>query len=458
MTKKIKKRLTGVLVTIIFCTACYFALRLAMAFLVQQDYKDTQQVVEYFNYDELESGPEDGEGESEEAASQKPKYSLEDIISQMNLEEDEDGFASYKIIEHSVKSGEDIAGIMRLYGAEKQEVEEIIAGATKKTQNIFNIRKGQVIRLEIKQYENDKDGSKNTDIQSITMKTDFDRYLMINRSGDGFLYDVKIIELKKRLNVKQIKINNSLFYDATRAGLSHQNIMSIIAMYSYDIDFARDLHDGDALTVATEELTDKDGKSVKTLKMIYSKLKTSGSGSFEYFYYEPAKHYFNANGESAQKGLLRTPINGARISSKFGHRRHPILGYTKLHKGIDFAAPKGTPVFAAGEGTIIYRGVYKGYGNYVKIRHNSTYSTAYAHLSRFSSKFRNGSRVKQGHVIGYVGSTGFSTGNHLHYELHKNGSQINPQSIKTRSYNVLSTKQLKDFKYRFHKFKKDNAL
>ena len=442
---------------VILCIICYFALRFAMAFLVQQDYKDTQQAGDYFSYEDAEIDAEGGE-ESKENDSQKTKYSLDDIISQMNLEEEGDGFVSYKIIEHSVKHGEDISSIMRLYGTERQEIDKIIAGATKKKQNIFNIKTGQIIRLEVKQYESDTNGLTNTDIQSITMKTDFDRYLIINRSGDGFLYDVKIIDLKKRLNIKQIKINNSLFYDATRAGLSQQNIRSIIAMYSYDIDFARDLHDGDTLIVASEELADKDGKSVKTLKMIYSKLKTSTSGSFEYFYYEPAKHYFNSKGESAQKGLLRTPVNGARISSKFGHRRHPILGYTKLHKGIDFAAPKGTPIFAAGEGTIIYRGVYKGYGNYVKIRHNSTYSTAYAHLSRFSSKFRNGSRVKQGQVIGYVGSTGFSTGNHLHYELHKNGSQINPQSIKTRSYNVLSNKQLKDFIDRLKRFKKDNNL
>jgi murein DD-endopeptidase MepM/ murein hydrolase activator NlpD len=451
-----KHKVLGFLFAIVFCCICYLGFRFAIAFLINEDYKDTEQMNEYFQEDGLNN--------------EASEYSLDDIISQFSIEEDDDTIISYKRIEHIVKNGESMDDILLGYKIPQSEVKDIISGALKKKHNIFNIKKNQIITFDIKEREiepsdeqfdvNTANGTKNkiTEVSSITLKTDIDKYLLIKRTDDGFLYDTKIIELQKKMIIREAVIDNSLFYDGIKAGLSAESIMSIIAMYSYDIDFARDLKQGDSFTIASEELFDENGKSLKTLRILYSRLNTASNGKLEYFYYEPSKYYFNGKGESVQKSLLKTPINGARISSKFGHRRHPILGYTKLHKGIDFAAPRGTPIFAAGDGVIVYRGIYKGYGNYIKVKHNQTYSTAYAHMSRFAPRFRNGSKVKQGQVIGYVGSTGFSTGNHLHYELFKGSSQINPQSIKTRSNQTLSNKQLKDFIYRLGKFKKDNDI
>ena len=224
-------------------------------------------------------------------------------------------------------------------------------------------------------------------------------------------------------------------------------MIDLIRAYSYEVDFQRDIRKGDRFEVMFERLYDSDRGLVYTGNLLYAAL-TLGRTTLEIYRHQPAggeADYFNGRGESVRKDLLRTPIDGARISSRYGERKHPILGYTKMHRGVDFAAPKGTPIYAAGDGVIVALGRNGAYGKYVRIRHNSQYTTAYGHLSRYAKGMESGRRVKQGQVIGYVGSTGRSTGPHLHYEVSYQGSRINPMSLKLPAGYKLEGEELTAF-------------
>jgi murein DD-endopeptidase MepM/ murein hydrolase activator NlpD len=242
-------------------------------------------------------------------------------------------------------------------------------------------------------------------------------------------------------------INASLYQDAVNVGVPPQVIVEMIRALSFDVDFQRDIHPKDRFDLLYDRIKDTDGKVVGSGDVIFASLTLQkkplaiyrfrmGDGGFD---------YFNAKGESTRKTLMRTPIDGARLSSRFGRRRHPILGYTKVHKGIDFAAPRGTPIMAAGRGVIVEARRNGGYGRYIRIRHNTTYSTAYAHLHRFARGIRRGKRVSQGQIIGYVGSTGRSTGPHLHYEVHRNNRQVNPLSVKLPTGKTLHGNERRRF-------------
>ena len=197
-----------------------------------------------------------------------------------------------------------------------------------------------------------------------------------------------------------------------------------------------------------ENYKTEDGRSARIGDILFAKMNVANKDVAIYRYKDSSGTigYYTADGKSTRKSLMRTPVDGARMSSGFGLRRHPILGYTKMHKGMDFAAPTGTPIYAAGDGTVEYAGRFGAYGNYVRIRHNTTMKTAYAHMKKFASGVRQGARVKQGQVIGYVGTTGRSTGAHLHYEVIMNGNQVNPSNIKTAQANVLKGRALEKFK------------
>ena len=243
------------------------------------------------------------------------------------------------------------------------------------------------------------------------------------------------------------EINSSLYVAAIEAGLPAETLIDLIRLFSWDVDFQRDIQKGDRFTVLTERLHHKDGRVARWGDILHAELVLSGKPIWIYRY-ETEKNgveYFDDKGRSAQKALMRTPIDGARLSSRFGRRKHPILGYTRMHKGIDFAAPPGTPIYAAGSGTVIYAGRKGGYGKYVKIRHNGTYETAYAHMKGYGRGVRRGARVRQGQIIGYVGSTGRSTGPHLHYEVHRGGQQVNPLRIKMPSGRKLAGVELREF-------------
>jgi murein DD-endopeptidase MepM/ murein hydrolase activator NlpD len=242
-------------------------------------------------------------------------------------------------------------------------------------------------------------------------------------------------------------IDTSLFDAAHDAGLPASVIGEIIKAFSYDVDFQRDIHDGDSFEVVYERYENGDGEFARTGKMLYAALTMDGETKpIYYFEHDGEGEYYNGLGEAVRRSLLRTPIDGARITSGYGMRNHPILGYSKMHKGVDFGAPTGTPIYAAGNGVIEEIGQKNGFGNYVKIRHNGTYETAYGHCSRFAAGLHKGDRVKQGEVIAYVGATGRATGPHLHFEVLVDGGQVNPKSVKSTTDDKLAGATLKAFK------------
>lgn len=243
-------------------------------------------------------------------------------------------------------------------------------------------------------------------------------------------------------------VTSSLYADLSKAGVPDGIINNLIKAYSWSIDFQRDIWGGETVEVLYETSETEDESYMRSGRLLYARLDVRGK-DIPMYYFEKEKgyeSYYEPSGQSVKKALLKTPVDGARISSTFGRRRHPVLGYTKMHKGLDFAAPTGTPIFAAGDGVVQRANRFSSFGNYIKIRHNSSYSTAYAHLHKFGKGVRSGARVKQGQVIGYVGTTGRSTGPHLHYEVHVNGRQVNPQSVKLPLADKLTGKTLSRFK------------
>lgn len=273
----------------------------------------------------------------------------------------------------------------------------------------------------------------------------------VSVSFDGVRFQAA--EVAKKLQRRPIaargEINSSLFESGRQAGVPMAVLAALIRNYSYDVDFQRDIQPGDQFEILYEQIVTEDGEVASGAgDILYASLTLSGKKKAIYRYEDSqgVAEYFNAMGESVRKALLRTPIDGARLSSGFGMRRHPVLGYGKMHKGIDFAAPTGTPIYAAGAGVVEEAGSKGSYGNYIRVRHNNQISTAYAHMSRFGTGMRRGARVSQGDVIGYVGTTGRSTGPHLHYEILKGGQQVNPLSVDMPTGRNLDGKELKRFK------------
>lgn len=243
-------------------------------------------------------------------------------------------------------------------------------------------------------------------------------------------------------------ITSSLYETGIEKGLSPSLLSEIISAYSYDVDFQRDIKQGDAIDVMYERLETSEGQIAGYGNILYAQL-ALGDRTLKIYRHvgkDGNADYYNAKGESVRKALLRTPINGAKITSGFGMRNHPILGYSKMHRGVDFGAPTGTPIYAAGDGAVDFVGVKGGYGNYLRIKHNGTYSSAYAHISRFAKGIAPGSKVRQGQIVAYVGSTGNSTGPHLHYEILANNAQVNPANVKFKTGNTLSGKELVAFR------------
>jgi murein DD-endopeptidase MepM/ murein hydrolase activator NlpD len=243
-------------------------------------------------------------------------------------------------------------------------------------------------------------------------------------------------------------VTSSLYEAGLAAGVPAMIMVDMIRAFSFDVDFQREIQPGDQFEIAFERFQDRDGKTAKTGSIAFASLTLSGRRLAIYRHVDRQGHaeFFNAQGESTRKALLKTPIDGARLTSGFGNRLHPILGYTALHKGVDFAAPTGTPIQAAGDGVIDMRGWFGGYGNYVRIKHNPEYATAYGHMSRFAPGIAEGTRVRQGQVIGYVGSTGRSTGPHLHYEILRRGAQVNPTGVKFQTGRKLDGAELTRFR------------
>ncbi len=272
-----------------------------------------------------------------------------------------------------------------------------------------------------------------TQLLSITFDLDFDHQLLITRDASGSFTAKKVEQAKRRELVhRQGDINASLYLSAQRLSIPGSVTDRLIRLFSWDVDFQRDIRRGDRFETLYEEVTLQKDKSQVKGKLVYAGLELRGELIDAYLYSPEGgrANYYDSKGRSLRKFLLRTPIDGARLSSHFGKRKHPVLGYTKMHKGTDFAAPRGTPIFAGGSGRVEVAGRKGTYGNYLRIRHSDTYSTAYAHLNKFAKGIKPGVRVRQGQVVAYVGTTGRSTGPHLHYEVLKNGQQINPMKMK----------------------------
>jgi murein DD-endopeptidase MepM/ murein hydrolase activator NlpD len=269
------------------------------------------------------------------------------------------------------------------------------------------------------------------------------------KSSNKNIFIAKLIEknLKKINSYKESIIKNSLYSSALEIGIKPNIIIDFARLYGFQVDFQRDIWKEDSFQIIYEEFINQEGKVVEVGDIIYANLNLQNN-NFQLYKFEYKKNnidYFDENGKSVRKTLMKTPINGARLSSSFGKRKHPILGFNKMHTGTDFAAPKGTPIMASGDGKIIKAQWCGGGGNCVKIKHNSTYTTVYAHMSKFGRGIKKGVRVKQGQIIGYVGSTGLSTGPHLHYEVIENGRKINSQKLKLPSGKILKGKERKLF-------------
>jgi murein DD-endopeptidase MepM/ murein hydrolase activator NlpD len=282
------------------------------------------------------------------------------------------------------------------------------------------------------------------------LEPDAERAVSVARiEGEGYEAVTVDKALEHRKTAAAGVIDSSLFEAGASVGVPIPVMAALIRAYSYDVDFQRDVQPGDEFQVMYDRYFNNEGAAARDGDILYAALTLSGKQMELYRYRtrDGIVDYFNRQGESIRKALLRTPIDGARVSSKFGMRRHPILGFSKMHAGMDFAASTGTPIYAAGNGVVEEIGQKNGFGNYIRIKHNQQIATAYAHLSKFGGDMRRGGRVQQGDIIGYVGTTGRSTGPHLHYEVLRGGRQINPMSIELPTGVALEGHELAAFKH-----------
>ena len=346
----------------------------------------------------------------------------------------------YQVINYKVKKGDSLEKILNKFGISNQEKKIVLKNIfnNKKIKKIF---KNQVISFQIDKKEPVKVVEINFTI-SKTTNIIFKRDML----KDKFVATKIEKNLRKDFAYKESIIKNSLYSSAIKEKIPPSLIVEFARIYGFQIDFQRDIWKNDMFQIIYENFFNDDNEAIETGNILYANLILQGKEYPLYFFKgDDINDYFDERGQSIKKTLMKTPINGARLSSSFGKRKHPILGFTKMHTGTDFAAPMGTPIMASGDGVVIKASWCGGGGNCVKIKHNSIYSTVYAHLSKFGRGIKKGTRVKQGQTIGYVGSTGMSTGPHLHYEVIENGRKVNSQKLKLPSGKTLRGDQRKDF-------------
>lgn len=346
-------------------------------------------------------------------------------------------------VEITVSSGDTLSNLLDEEHVSVDEVHTFIS-ALKKVYNPRNIAEGDSFKLTLHK----KPGAEFAHISFFEMRPTATHKIEMTRVAD------KLNAKKIKLPTKKIiahaggGIRGSLYETAIKDGMPSALLAPVTKALSYDVDFQRDIHPGNSFDILYESYMTEDGRHAGTGKVLYAKLKLRRKTLelYNHTHKDGSHAFYNAKGESVKKALLRTPINGAHITSGFGMRHHPILGYSKMHKGVDFGARSGTPIYASGDGTVKYAARKGGYGNFIEIKHNGKFSTAYAHLKKFAKGIRSGKRVKQGQVIGYVGTTGRSTGPHLHYELRAHGKQVNPSKVVLKTGNSLSGTELANFK------------
>jgi len=343
--------------------------------------------------------------------------------------------------EIKIKKNDNLHAIFSDLGLESQESYQAVE-AFGKLMNIKHIGPGDRMTAYIDRYA-DK-----VSLIGLSFWPDKERQLLLSKSSTGTWngYELKA-KLITKVDRVMGKVSNTLYDDITDQGADAQVVHGYADIFGYNIDFQREIQKGDEFEIVYETMVNEDGEFVKTGTILYASFKNSNLNKKLYRYQanDGTYNYYDETGQSTKRFIMKTPINGARLSSGFGMRRHPILGYTKAHNGTDFAAPIGTPVLAGGDGVVTMAQRYSSYGNYIKIRHNSEYTTAYAHLSRYAVGVRPGAKIKQGQVIGYVGTTGRSTGPHLHYEVYQRGKPINITKLKSPEVQRLTGDELKKF-------------
>ena len=345
----------------------------------------------------------------------------------------------YKKIKHKIKPGETFDKILENYSIDSKEITKIKNSLQKKI-NLNKLNTKQIIQFSL-----DKTSNKITEFTyqiSNTQKI----FLKRNLDNDNFKEQIVSIKLNKEILYKENIILQSLYKSASDQNIPPNIIIEFAGIYGFQVDFQRDIRKKDKFQIMYEIFFNENKEIVETGEILFANLKLSGQDNSLYYYDKIGNEgHYDKNGKSVKKALMKTPINGARLSSPFGMRKHPIDGFNKMHRGTDFAAPIGTPIMASGDGVVKKAGWCGGGGNCVKIRHNSTYQTVYAHMSKFARGIKTGVRVKQGQTIGYVGSTGKSTGPHLHYEVIVNGKKVNSQKLKLPSGKILKGNHRKLF-------------
>ena len=345
----------------------------------------------------------------------------------------------YKKINHKIKSGETFDSILNGYSINQSEITNI-KNTLKKKINLNKLNTKQIIQFSLDQTNNK--------IKEFTFQVSNTEkiYLTKKNESDNFNQKIQIIKLDKQIIYKENVIQQSLYRAATDKNINPNIIIEFARIYGFQVDFQRDIRSQDKFQIMYEIYLNEKKEIIETGEILFANLILSGQdNSLYYFSQQDVVGHYDKNGKSVQKALMKSPINGARLSSSFGMRKHPIDGFNKMHRGTDFAAPKGTPIMASGNGIIKKAAWCGGGGNCVKIRHNSTYKTIYAHMSKFARGIKSGVRVKQGQIIGYVGSTGKSTGPHLHYEVIVNGKKVNSQKLKLPSGKILKGENRKLF-------------
>ena len=346
----------------------------------------------------------------------------------------------FEDIEYKIKNGDTLVNILDSFSVDKKDIQEIVKLLKENgTQNLYQ---NKILKITLENNGN------LTGVSNIIIPVSKSRKFQVYKDYEQntFLKNEIITNLERRIILKEGTIKSSLYKSATQENISPNIIIEFARLYGFQVDFQRDIRKNDSFQLIYETFVDENEKVIENGNILYANLILRGQ--YNQLYYYPKKKFdghYDENGKSVKKALMKTPINGARLSSSFGMRKHPILGYNKMHKGTDFAAPEGTPIMASGDGVIIKAGWCGGGGNCVKIKHNKTYQTIYAHMKNFSNLAIPGNRVKQGQVIGYVGSTGMSTGPHLHYEVIENGKKINSQLLKLPPGKSLEGNQRKQF-------------
>jgi len=331
----------------------------------------------------------------------------------------------YENIDYKIKSGDTLFNILNSFSVKKDDIKKIVE--ILHSSDVKNLSQNLTIKLTLENTENLKA------VNKVLIPVSKSRKLEIFKDVKNNMFAKRdiITNLEKKIILKEGVIKSSLYKSATKENINPNIIIDFARLYGFQVDFQRDIRKNDSFQIIYEIFVDESGKIFENGNIIYANLILRGQ--YNQLYYFPKKNvdgHYDENGKSVKKALMKTPINGARLSSSFGMRKHPILGYNKMHRGTDFAAAEGTPIMASGDGVIIKAGWCGGGGNCVKIKHNKTYQTVYAHMKNFSNLAIPGNRIKQGQIIGYVGSTGMSTGPHLHYEVIENGKKINSQLLK----------------------------